>query len=317
MSAGSASTHATISAATASTPARIGGLFTREGLWATALLATAFAAYFYRWFLQQGLMSSKNIDDWGHAFVIPLISGYVLWKRRDEIVRTPIETFWPGMIAVCLGLYCYLFFLVGVPNHMLAGGAMLLCLFGLVLTVCGTRMMRHIFLPLAFLAFGVTISESIMILVTFKLQQISSSGAFLVLSLLGGVMGFAVDISGNVLTVIEASGERHEMNVAEACSGIRMVVAFIALSGAVAMLSCREWWKRLSLLALSVPVSVVMNVIRVTVLGLLTLVDANLAEGEAHTLIGTLLLIPALGLFVLVSWVLNTIVKPQAEGGAA
>lgn len=281
------------------------------------MLAFAFLAYFYRWFLQQGLMSSKNIDDWGHAFVIPLISGYVIWRRREQIAQTPIRTFWPGMIAVAVGLYCYLFFLVGLPNHMLAGGAMLLTLFGLVLTVGGTRLMREIFLPLAFLAFGITISESIMILVTFELQQISSSGAYLVLSLLGAVMNFTVEISGNILTIIDAKGELHEMNVAEACSGIRMVVAFIALSGAVAMLSCREWWKRFSLLALSVPVSVVMNVIRVTILGLLTLVDANLAEGEAHTLIGTLLLVPALGLFILVSWALNTIVKPESsEGGA-
>ena len=50
-----------------------------------------------------------------------------------------------------------------------------------------------------------------------------------------------------------------------------------------------------------------MNIVRVAVLGLATLGDADLAQGEAHTLIGTLLLIPGLGLFLAVGWALEKI----------
>jgi hypothetical protein len=58
--------------------------------------------------------------------------------------------------------------------------------------------------------------------------------------------------------------------------------------------------------------------VRVTVLGLLTLVNPNLAAGEAHTLIGTLLLVPALGLYMGVVWALNRVIRtgPGQSGGA-
>ncbi len=59
-----------------------------------------------------------------------------------------------------------------------------------------------------------------------------------------------------------------------------------------------------------------MNAVRVTVLGLLTLVNPDLAAGEAHTLIGTLLLVPALLLYMGVVWVMNRLVREPSEGGA-
>ncbi len=95
-------------------------------------------------------------------------------------------------------------------------------------------------------------------------------------------------------------GVEHPLNVAEACSGMRMVVAFIALAGAVALLSTREWWKRITLMMLSIPVALLMNVTR-----------GDHGHGHAgrqrrprarRTLIGTLLLIPGLGLFTAVGW---------------
>lgn len=290
---------------------RIWGLFSRAGLFTTSLLTLAFVGLYFRWFLTQGEMSSKKIEDWGHAFVIPLISGYVIWLRREAIARCPIRPFWPGLIPLLLGAYAYFFFLVGVPNHMLAGGAMLLTLFGAVACVGGAALLRHVFAPIAYLGFAVTISERIMTDVTFKLQIISSDGAFVLLSLLGAMFGFGTEISGNVLTVTTSTGVEHAMNVAEACSGIRMVVAFVALSGAVALIGCNEWWKRSALLLISVPVAVLMNVIRVTVLGVLTLKDPRLAEGQAHMLIGVLLLVPSLLLFMGVLWALNRVVKPE------
>jgi exosortase/archaeosortase family protein len=81
----------------------------------------------------------------------------------------------------------------------------------------------------------------------------------------------------------------------------------------VALLSCRLWWQRIAVSVLAVPVAVLMNVLRVTVLGLLTLGDRDLAQGEAHTLIGTLLLLPGLGTFLLIVWTLKKVVDVPDE----
>lgn len=95
-----------------------------------------------------------------------------------------------------------------------------------------------------------------------------------------------------------------------------MLIAFFALAAAVALLSCREWWQRVAVVLLAGPVAVLMNVVRVAVLGILTLIDPNLASGDAHTLIGTILLVPSLFLFLGMVWALNRTVR-EPPGAAS
>lgn len=270
----------------------------------SVLLAVAFCAMFFRWIFKQHEHSFGALEDWGHAYAIPFLSLYMIWLKREEISRLEARPFWPGLAPFLLGLMCYLFFIVGVPNHMLQGVSLILTLQAVALLVVGPSIFRHLFLPIAFLIFSVTLSEQIMIKVTFQLQLIASKGAWVMLSVIGTIFGFLVDLDGNTLSV-----GGNKLNVAEACSGMRMVVAFYALAATVATLGCRHWWQRVALLLLAAPVAIFMNVIRVAILGLLSLGNVNLAAGEAHMLIGTLLLIPSLGLFLAVVWTLNKLVS--------
>jgi exosortase len=292
-------------------------VFSRDGLIMALLLLGAFLGLFFRWFGVQYLYSSEHMDDWGHAFVIPLISGYLVWQKRDEIWGAGKAVFWPGLAPFLLGVMSYFFCVVGVKNHMLQGFSIVLTLFGLVLLLLGPRVMRYIFLPVAFLAFGVTVSEIIMIKLTFPMQLIASQGAYVLLGVVGAVAGFSADVSGNVLTVITSGGKPIPLNVAEACSGMRTLVAFFALSAAVAVLGCRFWWQRVALFMTAAPVAILLNICRVAALGLVSLWNQSLATGQAHTLIGTLLLVPGLGLFMLVLWALNKVVEDVRPAGAA
>ena len=294
----------------------IGGMFTRAGLVQTLVLLGAFVALYWRWFWVQHRSSAGAMEDWGHAYVIPLISGYMVWMNRAALAAVPKRAYWPGLAPLLLGIFCYIFFAVGsVRNHMFQGFSAILTLFGLVLLMLGPGAMRLLFLPIAFLAFGVTISERVMLEITFPLQLFASAGAWVLLSVLGLVFGYTAEVDANVITVFTSDGRPIPLDVAEACSGMRMVVAFIALSGAVAIISCRAWWQRLALLLLSIPVALFMNVIRVAVLGLGSMyIDPEIAAGDAHMFIGTLLLIPALGLFMAVRWALDRIVREDAPG---
>lgn len=274
-----------------------------------ALVVLGIGALFFRWFLKQGEFSSKQIEDWGHAFFVPFISGYMIWRRRHEIASETPRIFWPAIVAVVTGILGYLTFAIGpiYGVHLGQGLSVILTMWGAALLLLGPGVMRWLMLPTAYLLFMITVPEGAMLKITWPLQLLASQGAYIMLGILGMVMDFSVSVDGNVLTVISKTGVEHPLNVAEACSGMRMVVAFIALGAAVALLSTNEWWKRLTLLALCVPVALFMNVVRVAVLGLATLGDANLAQGEAHTLIGTLLLIPGLGLYLAIGWALEKI----------
>jgi exosortase len=292
------------------TQERVAGLFTRSGLNVTLICLVGFCFVFFRWFVHQGKISLAHPQDWGHSFVIPLIAGYMIWQRKDKIREIQTSIFWPALVPFLLGIVAYAYNLFMVRNHMLQGMSMILSLGSLCLLLIGPRVFRHMFLPIAYLVLMITIAEGIMLAVTFKLQLLASQGSWLMLNLIGSPFGwFSVDIDGNTLTIITSSGEQLPMNVAEACSGMRMVVAFYALAVAVALMGSSQWWQRIALVLLAGPIAVFMNMVRVTVLGLLMLINPDLAAGDAHTLIGTVLLVPSLLLFLGFAWVLNRLIR--------
>jgi exosortase len=273
------------------------------------LLFAAFAGLFHVWLYRQALHSSSAMADWGHVFVVPLISGYIVWQNRREVLATGTSTFWPGLAPLLLGVFCYFFFIVGVPNHMFMGFSAILTLAGLSLFLLGPRVFHYLFLPIAYLVFAVTISEQVIIKLTFALKQVAAVGAYVLLQLVSALTGhtFIVDLMGTQLTV-----GSHTVDVAEACSGMRMVIAFFALAGAVALLMTRIWWQRVALLLLALPVAVFTNILRVAVLGLLGMWKPGLATGDAHMLIGTLVLVVGLGIFMGIQWALDKIVVTGA-----
>lgn len=275
------------------------------------VLSGTLTLVFFRWLLKQHHFSLKYMEDWGHAWFVPLIAGFVLWQQRERLAQTVREVFWPGLMPVVVGMACYFFFIIIVPNHMLQGGAMILTVFGLVLMLLGPSIMTVVFPAVAYLGFAVTISQQIMTKATFALKLIASSGAGVALDVLGSLFRFDVETSGNIITV-----GGFPMNVAEACSGMRTVVAFLALAAAVALIACPHWWQRVWLVALALPIAIALNIVRVVVLGLMMLWDPDLATGEAHTMIGTLLLVPGLGAFLLVVWALNRAVVDESKGAA-
>jgi len=260
-------------------------------------------------------MSMRAPSDWGHAYVIPFISMYLVWREREQIVRTPISTFWPGLLPFLLGIGAYFVSMVVIKNHMIQGLSIVLTIAGLALWLTGPRMFRILFLPIAYLVFAITISEMIMVKITFQLQLIASQGAGFMLGVIGPLMGFAVEVDGNTLKVTPRGGQEIPLNVAEACSGMRMVIAFIALAGAVALISAKHWWQRVAVIALALPVAILMNVIRVAVLGVASTFDGELAKGDAHMMIGTLLLLPGLLLFLGIVWALAKIVEEAPANG--
>ncbi len=275
-----------------------------ENLVKTGLLLGAFVVYFWNWLYTQALHSSQS-SDWSHSFFVPAISCYLIWQCRDAVMRERVRAYWPGLAPLLLGVLAYPFFVVGVPNHMGQGYSAILTLFGMVLLMLGPGVMRHVFLPIGYLVFMVTISEMIMIQITFRLKQWAAQGGDVVLQ----VLGVNAQRKGTTLEIVDSSGVMHPLDVAEACSGMSMLIAFVALGAAVALVGCKYWWQRVVLVLLAAPVALMLNVVRIAVLGLLTLWDPNLAAGEAHTLIGTLLLVPGFLVYMGIVWALNKSVK--------
>ena len=267
---------------------------------------------FWAFFQRQFLFAIQQQADWGHTLIIPFISGYFVWLYKDKLLSTPFRRAWPGLCMVLLGLGWYTLCALGptaLHHHNLMGIGVACTMAGLVLFLFGWRAMKYLWFPLLYLfVFGQTISDRFMEIVTFKLQDIASIGSYYGLSFL------ALDVtrSGNTLEIMY-NNTTYPLNIAEACSGMRMLMAFLALGVAMAFTGLPYLWQRVVLVLFALPTAVFVNILRVMTLGLLSIADSGFAAGDFHTFVGTLWLIPAFLIYLGIVWVLKNVVIEEEE----
>jgi exosortase len=283
---------------------------------AGAALVAIVTALFWDFFRTQYAFATSRPEDWGHTLAIPFIAGYFVYLKRESLARETLRTAWIGLIPLLLGVFIYTACVVGpqpLHHHNFRGAGLSITLFGIVLTLGGWRVLGRLLFPLLYLCvFGQVISEVFMEYVTFPLQDLTARGAHLLLN----VLQIETERSGNTLYVIQGA-ERKALNVAEACSGMRMLIAFLALGVAIAYTGLRRSWQRTLLVVLGVPIAIFVNMLRVMTLGILSLYDINFAQGEFHHFIGLVWLIPAFLLFLGVLWILRHMVIEDEGAGAA
>ena len=103
-------------------------------------------------------------------------------------------------------------------------------------------------------------------------------------------MGIFAQADGNVILLSE-----HELGVVEACSGLSMLLSFVAISAGMAIVVSRPWLDRAIILASAVPIAVFCNVVRIVVTGVLyNEAGRELGDKVFHDLAGWLMLVMAL-----------------------
>jgi exosortase/archaeosortase family protein len=90
-------------------------------------------------------------------------------------------------------------------------------------------------------------------------------------------------------------------------------MAFLALGVAMAWTGLPRMWQRATLIALALPTAIFVNVLRVMTLGLLSLIDSDLAAGDFHSFIGLLWLVPALMIYSGLMWILRKLVVEEED----
>jgi exosortase len=121
-------------------------------------------------------------------------------------------------------------------------------------------------------------------------------------------LGYPAQADGTVIVLEEV-----ELGVVEACNGIRMLVAFVALSTAVVALVARPWYQRFILLLSAIPIAIVCNVLRIATAGVLyETAGSATAHFVYHDLAGWLMIPMALGFLGLELWYLDRLVVTPA-----
>jgi exosortase len=288
----------------------------RTMLVAAAVFAAGFVLTFWEFFRFVVVKAVESPSDWGHTLVIPFISGYFVWLRRKELLAQPFRPSWGALAIFVLGLALYMFSAFGPPaaqHNNIRGLGCGIALLGAALSVFGTASFRWIWFPWAYwVVFGQSISERVMSKVTERMQDWSAVGADILLN----TVGIDTERAGNVLTVHMSDGTLHPLNVAEACSGMRTLMAFLAIGVAMAAMGLPRWWQRVLLVLAGIPISLFVNVLRVASLGILSMIDSNMSAGEFHSMVGLVWLMPAFLLFLGAMWVIrNIVVEDTAPTG--
>lgn len=257
-----------------------------------ALLAVLFAALHER-IIRLLIHMARTDPDWSHALLVPFISAYLVHHRADALRPESARVCWWGLPVLLVGMAAYSF---GIYLHssMVMGYAMVGELFGLTLLLVGPRLMRVLWLPIVYLVFGVKITL-FWDPVALSLQRVAAFAAAVLISLVGLAVDLEADVMGSVIQLYKGGAALSPpLNVDEACSGLRMLMALIALGTAMAYLSERPWWARLVMVLLSIPTAVAVNVVRVTLMGVLFPYWPHVATGRPHQVTGLLMLLPAL-----------------------
>lgn len=242
------------------------------------------------------LVTRWNSDpNYSHGFLVPLVCVYLAMQaisEHTESRRSLLPSKGQGVllggallfIGLAIGLGTIL-----LPSLIIQSCSMLTVLAGLVLLIGGRVWFNLLWPSLLFAVFMIPLPSAVYSRIAFPLQLFVSRISTVILE----IFGIPVHRDGNL---IHLPGQ--VMHVAEACSGLRQLTAFIAISACAALLMKRPAWYRITLLLSSIPIAVVINILRVTATGfMLRYGEASWTEGSLHTIEG--LVMVGLGLLVL------------------
>ena len=247
----------------------------------------------------------RGDDDYSAGQLVPLVAMFFAWVERKKLAALTLKPcWWAGigllLLAVAARLYGLLFLFESAERY-----SLVLAIAGLVLLVAGTEVFWRLKWILLFLFLMVPLPGRIHNLISGPLQRLATTGSVFLLE----VFFPRVSQRGNVVML----DENTPMAVAEACSGLRMLTAFIVVAAFVAYMVKRPRWEKTVLLCSSIPIAVVCNVIRIFATGMLMmLVSVEFGAKFFHDFAGLVMMPAAVLLIFGELWLMARLVVPDS-----
>ena len=245
------------------------------------------------------MVEQWSIDpDYSHGFIIPILSGYLIWRKKDDLGLSAIDPELRGLPVLVLGLLLLMAGKAGAGNFVMRF-SLLVVLLGLVMFLLGANITRSLLFPISYLVFMIPLPSVLYSDFTFRLKLLTSVFSTRILSL----MGIDAFREGNIIHINQTS-----LQVIDACSGLRSLISLLALAVLFAYFTQKSMWKRLSLVLLTIPIAIFSNSCRLTATAIL--VDhfgPKATEGLFHIFTGMIMFAIALTLLVLCGFVIKRI----------
>jgi exosortase D (VPLPA-CTERM-specific) len=196
-------------------------------------------------------------EEYSHGFLIPAVSAWMLWMRRDALIASFGQPSWTGLAVIALALAMHV---VGQYSsiYILSQIGFILVLIGIALAAGGYTLLVVTFVPIVFLIFAVPLPYFIQSNLTLQLQLISSQLGVDVIRL----FQIPVYLEGNVIDL-----GFYKLQVVEACSGLRYLYPLLSLSFLAAYLFQAPVWQRALVFLSGIPITIGMNGLRIGIVG--------------------------------------------------
>lgn len=209
------------------------------------------------WMYQAYSTSGLEGED-GQGLIIPFLVGGLFWWKRKELLALRLRGWWPGLLLLAAALALHILGYV-VQQARISIVALFVGIYALTGLVWGTRWLRASFFPFFLFAFMVPLG-SYAAKITFPLRFLVS---WIVEHLFDDVLGIGVMRVG---TQLFNSLGTYQFEVAAACSGIRSLTSTLLAATAVGFIVFQSPWKRAVMIASAVPLAVIGNVLRLSLI---------------------------------------------------
>jgi exosortase A len=193
---------------------------------------------------------------YSHGFLIPLISGYLIWRKRDQLKNTVLSSSQIGLVLVILALLIHI---ASVWTHVFftSGFSILLLFIGFSLYLFGSEFTKKIPFPLGFLIFMFPLPTGAISVFSFPLKlMVANLGTSLL-----NLFGFPIFREGAIVHLA-----RTTLTIDDPCSGIRSLISLLALGALMAYISNTGLSKKVILFISAIPIAIFTNVLRVCAL---------------------------------------------------
>ncbi len=246
----------------------------------------------------------RRTPDYSHGYLVPLLAGLLCWYRCDTFPGVSRSASWGGLWLIGLALVMRFAGRLLYADF-LDGWSIVPMLAGIVWVLMGAQAMKWALPAIFFLILMIPMPYRAETLLSYKLQGFATELSTIFLR----VLGQPAVSEGHVIWL----GEQ-KLQVEEACSGLRIFIGVAALAYFWAVMASRSWIDRIILLVLAAPLAVVVNSIRVTVVGLLyQRFDDPAQQNTIHDWSGYLMIPLAFGLLWLIKTYWEYLYRPVEQ----
>jgi exosortase len=234
--------------------------------------------------------------DYSHGYLVAPLAAFFLWVRRDHFPGVAARPAWGGLSLIAAsGLMR--FFAARFYIDAIDAWSIIPWLAGSVWLFCGWRTLVWAGPAIGFLWFMVPLPFRAEHLLSYPLQGVATN---LSCAILQG-LGQPALAEGHTILLGE-----HQLEVASACSGLRVFMSTVALAFAWMIMVRRTWWENVLLLASTIPIALAANSLRIVLTALLARHVSGEAAGEfAHDFAGWVMIPLAAVLFGMILWYLD------------